>query len=64
MVTRSIEVAGISMRRGTDIATVITDGKSVMTYEQTGRTQWCSMSRAISYLECKGYSVDTEDFIN
>lgn len=64
MVNNTIEVSGIVMRRGADVASVLTDGRRYFTCEQTGRTQWCSLGRAISHLECKGYIVDVEDFIN
>lgn len=52
------------MRRDGEIATIITDGRRVATYETTGRTLWCSMARAIAHLECKGYTVDMENYIN
>lgn len=64
MVLEQIQTAGIVMRRDGEIATIITDGRRVATYESTGRTLWCSMVRAIAHLECKGYTIDMEEYIN
>lgn len=47
----------ISFQRGDNLATVVTDGRRFRTYEIENTRQHSSLSRAIAYLEGKGYNI-------
>lgn len=52
----------LSFRKGDHLATVVTDGSTHRTYEFEKCTSHRTLSRAISYLEAMGYSIDMENF--
>ena len=51
----------LTFRRGDSVATVVTDGVTHKTYEQTGETWHARLSSAIAYLECRGYNIDIDN---
>ena len=52
----------LTFRNGDRLATVVTDGRTVKTYEWESNKQHVSLSKAIAYLEARGYKVDVEQF--
>jgi len=52
----------LTFRNGDRLATVVTDGRTVKTYEWESNRQHASLSKAIAYLEARGYSVEVEQF--
>lgn len=52
----------LTFRAGDSLATIVTDGQSVRTYEWEHTAEHASLSRAIAYLEGKGYSIETDNF--
>lgn len=52
----------LSFRRGDNLATVATDGRRHVTQEFEHCVEHGSLNMAISYLECKGYEIDTSNF--
>lgn len=56
----TMEVETITFTKGTQVATVVTNGERTHTYEDTGRKVHKKLSTAIAYLECRGYSIYIE----
>lgn len=52
----------LSFRRGDNLATIATDGERHVTQEFEYCREFDKLSKAISYLCAKGYSIDTENF--
>lgn len=52
----------LSFRKGDNLATIATDGTRHVTQEFELVREFDRLSRAISYLAAKGYSIDTENF--
>lgn len=57
---RKVEV--LSFRRGDNQATIATNGTMHVSQEYELTKEHSSLSRAIAYLEAKGYSIDTSNF--
>lgn len=57
-------VAVLTFRGKHKIATVVTDGLHHATYELGERSWHPTLSRAISYLETRGYSIEVDIFTN
>lgn len=55
----SVEV--LTFTRGDNRATIATNGKRHVSEECAVIKEHASLSRAISYLECKGYVISTEN---
>lgn len=58
--THTTEV--LSFTHGDNLATVVTDGLRHMSYELEMRVQHPTLTRAIAYLESKGYELTTDDW--
>lgn len=52
----------LTFRNGLQVATIVTDGRHHRSYEWEFCQEHPTLQRAISYLEKKGYSVDTGEF--
>lgn len=52
----------LSFRRGDDLATVATNGERYVSQERVLLVEHASLSKAIAYLEAKGYNIDTDNF--
>lgn len=52
----------LTFRNGDRLATVVTDGRTVKTYEWEINKQHASQSKAIAYLEARGYTIEVEQF--
>lgn len=52
----------LTFRNGDNTATVVTDGSRHKTYEWELSREHASLTRAIAYLEAKGYSIETGTF--
>lgn len=52
----------LSFRRGDNLATIATDGQRHVTQEFEICKEFDRLSKAISYLVAKGYSIDAENF--
>lgn len=62
-ITRSIHPTEVlSFRRGDNLATIATDGQRHVTQEFEICKEFDRLSKAISYLCAKGYSIDTDNF--
>lgn len=58
--TAKQEVAVLGFIRKDIQATVVTDGQIVRSYETSGCKSHRSLSRAIAYLESRGYNIQME----
>lgn len=54
------EVLGFT--RGDNVATIATNGHMYVSQEFELAKEHASLSKAIAYLEAKGYSIDTSNF--
>lgn len=52
----------LTFRNGDQIATIVTDGKVHQTYEFENVKRHGSLNMAISYLEARGYVIETDSF--
>lgn len=52
----------LTFRNGDRLATVVTDGRTVKTYEWESSMQHASLNKAIAYLEARGYTIEVEQF--
>ena len=52
----------LSFRRGDNLATIVTDGRIHQTYELELTKRHSSLTKAISYLAAKGYTVEIDKF--
>lgn len=62
MKTTKHPVEVLFFRRGDELATIATDGKRHVTQEQEIVKEHEKLSKAISYLAARGYSIDAENF--
>lgn len=62
MKTTKHPVEVLTFRSGDNLATIATDGTRHVTQELELVREFDKLSRAISYLCSKGYSIDTENF--
>lgn len=58
------EVEVISFQRGDNLATIATDGLRHVSQEMELVKEHTTLHSAISYLEAKGYNIDTDHFQN
>lgn len=58
--THPVEV--LSFRRGDNLATIATDGERHVSQEIGMTVEHGSLNMAIAYLECKGYTIDPDNF--
>lgn len=58
--THPVEV--LSFQRGDNLATIATDGTRHVSQEIELVKEHSTLSKAISYLEAKGYSIDPDNF--
>ncbi len=58
--TTQMEV--LTFRNGDRFATVVTDGRTVKTYEWESNKQHACLSKAIAYLEARGYEIEVDQF--
>ena len=61
VISKPVEV--LTFRRGIDVATVVTDGDQTRTFERDCNKAHPTLSRAISYLEAKGYQIQPDEFV-
>lgn len=52
----------LAFRRGDNLATIATDGKRNVTQEIELLKEHDTLSKAIAYLEAKGYEIDIDNF--
>lgn len=52
----------LSFTRGDNLATIATNGQRFVSQEFELVQEHMSLAKAIAYLECKGYSIDTSNF--
>lgn len=52
----------LSFQRGDNLATIATDGMRHVSQEMELVKEHSTLSKAISYLEAKGYSIDPDNF--
>lgn len=52
----------LSFSRGDNLATICTDGQRHVSQEFELAKEHTTLSRAISYLEAKGYKINIDDF--
>ena len=52
----------LSFQRGDNLATIATDGTRHVSQEMELAKEHSTLSKAISYLEAKGYSIDPSNF--
>lgn len=50
----------LTFRRAGYTATVVTNGERHAVYQDSGRKFFPTMSRAVAFLEARGYSIDME----
>lgn len=63
MKTKELEIAVLTFTRKKAVATVVTDGVHVRSYEPQNTKIHARLSHAISYLESRGWSIETDKFI-
>lgn len=56
------EVEVLAFLRGQERAHVVTDGRHTRSYEESGATAHESLTKAIAYLEGKGYKIITDQW--
>lgn len=54
---RQTDVAVLTFQMGDETATVVTDGKQVRAYTQRACTAHRSLTRAVAYMEARGYKI-------
>lgn len=59
---QSHPVAVLAFRKGTEIATVVTDGSVTKTFRNVENKSHQSLTNAIGYLESRGYTLDMEEW--
>lgn len=59
---QSHPVAVLAFRKGTEIATVVTDGNVTKTFRNVENKSHQSLTNAIGYLESRGYTLDMEEW--
>lgn len=60
---RTRPVIALVFRKGTEVATVVTDGERTRSFRIVGNKDHESLTNAIGYLEARGYKLDPEEFI-
>lgn len=55
-------VIALYFRKVSDTAVIVTDGKFYLSRESEQLAEHATLSKAISYLEAKGYDIDIENF--
>ena len=62
MSNKEIEVEVLTFRKGCKMATVVTDGQHHRSFEWEQSQAHPTLTRAIGYLEARGYSIQTDAF--
>lgn len=57
------EIEVLAFRRGLERAHVVTDGRHTRSYEESGATAHESLTKAIAYLEGKGFKIITDQWL-
>lgn len=63
MKTKELELAVLTFTRKKAVATIVTDGVHVRSYEPQNVKSHARLSHAISYLESRGWSIEMDKFI-
>lgn len=63
MKTKDLELAVLTFTRKKAVATIVTDGVHVRSYEPQNVKSHARLSHAISYLESRGWSIEMDKFI-
>lgn len=57
------EVQVLSFRHGINQATIVTDGERTRSFEYEASRDHASLTKAIAYLEAKGYQIEPDAFL-